>query len=168
MIHHALFSAVSERFSTLLEKEASDLEEIGKMLIRSRTPWTSTPDFSRYTMQWICEGPRPSGPAPGQPATLPAGALFAAVCLVATAIEATEGLKGSGAVLERIALPDANWGVLASLKGVLTARVNPRQRKDVEAELASAPFTEEQSQFVLRWSTRELHFLRHHGKRALA
>ncbi|HEY6765806.1 MAG TPA: hypothetical protein VI386_13625 [Candidatus Sulfotelmatobacter sp.] len=140
------------------------LEGIGAALIRCKTPWTARPDFTDSIFTAIC-GPH-HGPPPTQLTSLSPEALFGGFVLAAATVESFENTKATPVITKHLSEPDARWGFLSSLRRTLLGRLVPPNSEDLQAELKAAIFTETQTEFAVRWATRKMNLVRHHGKKS--
>lgn len=170
-LYHVIYAPFATEMAEMAEQEAPELEEIGAILVRSRTPWSSRPDFAMHFIEWTSEEPRIhfGTPAPQPPSRLPnlsTNALFGAFVLAAAAIEAVERTKQGARPLKRLSTGETRFGLLQPLKRTLLARVVPTDAARISDEITAVGFTPEQTDLAVRWATDKLNFIRHHGKRA--
>jgi len=163
---YRLLNAPTAASSQIRRHEERELEQIGEALLRSKTPWTSKPDYTRHLMSWICDTRHPASKAPDAPPAVPTSALFGGLLLAAAAIEAIERTKETAPLLRQLSRPDARFGLFSPLRQTLLARITSLPIEKVKAELNPVAFTREQAEFLTRWATRDINLVRHHGKRA--
>ena len=162
---YQLINAPTAASSQIRRHEERELGQIGDALMKSKTPWTSKPDYTNHLISWICEVRYPTSKAPDAPPAVPTNALFAGFLLAAAAIEAIERTKETALLLRRLSQPDARFGLLGPVRNALLARIGSGSVGEVKAELNTITFTPEQAEFILRWAAREVNLVRHHGKR---
>jgi hypothetical protein len=155
----------SARLSKALTADITNLEIIGSVLLRSRTPWASKPDFTMRFIDWVTGLTAHLGPPPTEMPSLSPDALFAAFVLAASAMEAIEQTKLSSFVIDHMSPRGVQLGLLDPLRRLLFSRISEQNRQELDAELAAAALTTPQADLVLRWVTGQVNFIRHHGKR---
>jgi len=103
------------------------------------------------------------GPPPQSIPILSSDALFGIFILTASGIEAVEGTKEEAMFIARKE-HRMQLGLLSQLQDSLLARVTKHNPGEVETELLSS-FHSDQATFALRWATKKINLIRHHGKR---
>jgi hypothetical protein len=161
-LYQALASDRSAKLWEILQPKLPELENIGRILLKHPLPWTSRPSFASSLIPWVFDVSYPGPPLQNAPVISP-DALFGVFVLAASVIEAIEGTKEEAIFVDR---PEHSMhlGLLSPLRRSLFARISKHDASQVEAELSSS-FRPDQAAFVLRWTTRKINFVRHHGRR---
>ena len=169
-LYHVSQASVSREMAEMAIQDGPELEAIGAILLRSRPPWSSRPDFAAYFVDWTSGDPRIhfGNASPQPPAKLPqltADAIFGAFVVAAAAIEAVERTKQGTRLLKRLSVSEPRLGLLQPLHKTLLARVAPTEAALIADEIKTVGFTLVQTELTVKWATHKLNFIRHHGKR---
>jgi hypothetical protein len=165
-LYHTVAAHDSAKVSEMLTKDASQLEQIGAVLLESRPPWTSTPEFADRFLDWILGTSRDASETP--PTELPSlspDARFGAFLLAATAMEALERTKQLSVVVDRLNTHSCRFGLLSGFQRLLLSRIIMQDPQEISTELIASGFASPQIDIVNRWTNREVNFVRHHGKK---